>query len=150
MSSTEQTRVAAVRTGSLNGLRALVTGATTGIGRATARRLAANGAAEVIVHGRDTERGARVIEEIERDGGSARFLAADASDPTPNEREKTDVVGPSSIEPPGAHDRLPASAAAEDASTDAFGRRLLVGVTGGALVALAVVSIATFWLRRTL
>jgi NAD(P)-dependent dehydrogenase (short-subunit alcohol dehydrogenase family) len=64
----------------LEGLRALVTGATTGIGRATAVRLAADGAAEVIVHGRDAQRGAEVVSEIAASGGYARFVAADAGD----------------------------------------------------------------------
>ena len=44
---------------------ALVTGATAGIGRAVALKLAAEGA-EVIVHGRDAERGAEVVTEIEK------------------------------------------------------------------------------------
>ena len=64
----------------LSGTRALVTGATSGLGRATARQLAAAGA-EVLVHGRDPERGAAAVAEIERAGGRARFLAADLSDP---------------------------------------------------------------------
>ena len=42
---------------SLHDQKALVTGATSGIGRAIALQLAREGA-EVIVHGRDAERGA--------------------------------------------------------------------------------------------
>jgi NAD(P)-dependent dehydrogenase (short-subunit alcohol dehydrogenase family) len=58
---------------------ALVTGATAGIGRAVALKLAAEGA-DVIVHGRDPERGAEVVAEIEKAEGRARFVAADLSD----------------------------------------------------------------------
>jgi NAD(P)-dependent dehydrogenase (short-subunit alcohol dehydrogenase family) len=64
----------------LGGQTALVTGSTSGIGKATAVALARLGAT-VIVTGRDAERGARVVKEIEEDGGSARFIAADLSDP---------------------------------------------------------------------
>jgi NAD(P)-dependent dehydrogenase (short-subunit alcohol dehydrogenase family) len=62
----------------LKGLTALVTGATSGIGRAVAIQLGAQGA-RVIVHGRDGARGAAVVEEIELAGGEARFVAADLS-----------------------------------------------------------------------
>jgi NAD(P)-dependent dehydrogenase (short-subunit alcohol dehydrogenase family) len=55
---------------------ALVTGATGGIGREVARKLAADGFA-VFVHGRDTERGNAVVDEIIAKGGQARFVAAD-------------------------------------------------------------------------
>src|SRR5882757_10767356 len=65
---------------SLRGRIALVTGATSGIGRATAIALAREGA-EVIVHGRDAGRGEQVVAEITGALGKARFVAADLSDP---------------------------------------------------------------------
>jgi NAD(P)-dependent dehydrogenase (short-subunit alcohol dehydrogenase family) len=63
----------------LEGQRALVTGATSGIGRAVALQLARDGA-EVLVHGRDAARGAETIDEIAAAGGKARFVAADVRD----------------------------------------------------------------------
>jgi NAD(P)-dependent dehydrogenase (short-subunit alcohol dehydrogenase family) len=58
---------------------ALVTGATSGIGRAVALKLAADGFT-VLVHGRDAARGASVVDEITASGGRARFVAADLTE----------------------------------------------------------------------
>jgi NAD(P)-dependent dehydrogenase (short-subunit alcohol dehydrogenase family) len=60
------------------GSTALVTGATAGIGYAIALELARQGA-DVIVHGRNAERGDKAVQEIENVGGRARFVAADLS-----------------------------------------------------------------------
>src|SRR5260370_18416645 len=65
----------------LEAKKAMVTGATSGIGRAIALQLADEGV-EVIVHGRDALRGAETVRAIEARGGRARFVAADLSDST--------------------------------------------------------------------
>jgi NAD(P)-dependent dehydrogenase (short-subunit alcohol dehydrogenase family) len=64
----------------LEGVSALVTGATSGIGKAAAEELGRHGA-EVIVHGRDAGRGSAVVDTITDQGGKARFVAADLGDP---------------------------------------------------------------------
>jgi len=63
----------------LHGLKALVTGATSGLGRAIAFQLARDGA-DVTVHGRDAARGVQTVEEIQLQGGRAHFVAADLND----------------------------------------------------------------------
>ncbi|WP_298724859.1 SDR family NAD(P)-dependent oxidoreductase [uncultured Ferrovibrio sp.] len=57
---------------------ALVTGATDGVGRYVASRLAAAGY-HVLVHGRDQGRGESLMREISEAGGTAQFYPADLS-----------------------------------------------------------------------
>jgi NAD(P)-dependent dehydrogenase (short-subunit alcohol dehydrogenase family) len=61
-------------------LIALVTGATSGLGKEIAVRLARDGM-QVIVVGRDAARGAAVVEQIEAADGEVRFIATDLTDP---------------------------------------------------------------------
>lgn len=64
---------------------ALVTGGASGIGRATARRLASEGAIVAVADVQD-KKGAEVVAEIEAAGGVARFYHLDvASEPAWNE-----------------------------------------------------------------
>jgi 3-oxoacyl-[acyl-carrier protein] reductase len=63
----------------LAGKTALITGAATGIGHAIAVALARDGAAVVVNHNHTGEAAAKVVAEIEADGGTAMAVAADVS-----------------------------------------------------------------------
>src|SRR5437588_8177885 len=62
-----------------NSSTALITGGTSGIGRATADKLARLGI-HVIVVGRNAERGEKTVAEIRAAGGKADFISSDLRD----------------------------------------------------------------------
>jgi NAD(P)-dependent dehydrogenase (short-subunit alcohol dehydrogenase family) len=62
----------------LDGKTALVTGSTSGIGRAIAEAFAREGAS-VVVNGRDEARGKDVVDGIRAAGGTAEFVSGDIS-----------------------------------------------------------------------
>jgi len=64
---------------------AIVTGATSGMGRGIAERFAREGAA-VMVNGRDPGRGREVVDNIRDAGGAAEFVKADVSQYAENQR----------------------------------------------------------------
>ncbi|MGH9081679.1 MAG: SDR family NAD(P)-dependent oxidoreductase, partial [Acidimicrobiales bacterium] len=66
----------------INGSSAIITGGASGLGEATARRLAAEGA-RVTVFDRNEERGKEVVADI---GANANFVGGDVTDPADCQR----------------------------------------------------------------
>ncbi len=61
---------------SVEGKIAVITGATSGIGREIAKTFAANGM-KVVIDGRNAERGAKIVTDIVNKGGEATFVQGD-------------------------------------------------------------------------
>ena len=70
----------------LDGSIAIITGAESGIGEATARLFAAEGANIVLVHHDKVEEAQRIVDEIVAAGGKARPIGADVRDEAEVER----------------------------------------------------------------
>jgi NAD(P)-dependent dehydrogenase (short-subunit alcohol dehydrogenase family) len=71
--------------GRLDGQAAIVTGATSGMGRATALLFALEGAS-IVASGRDAERGRALVDEVRACGGRAVFVPGDVALEETNER----------------------------------------------------------------
>jgi glucose 1-dehydrogenase len=119
------------------GRRALVTGAATGIGRATAGRLAAEGAAIVVNYVGDAGPAGALVREIEGEGGRAVAIAADVS----NEEQVVAMFGEAAGTLGGPVDLLVNNAGIEkpfplvEMPLDEWNNVLAVNLTGAFLCA---------------
>jgi glucose 1-dehydrogenase len=119
----------------LSGRRALVTGSATGIGRSTAKRLAADGASVVINYVGPPDEGESAVKEIEDAGGRACAIEADVSD----EEQVVAMFGRASDELGGPVDLLVNNAGIEkpfklvDMPLDEWNKVIAVNLTGAFL-----------------
>jgi glucose 1-dehydrogenase len=119
------------------GRRALVTGAATGIGRATAARLAADGATVVVNYIGDPKPADALVGEIEQGGGRALAVEADVAD----EQQVATMFERAREELGGAVDLLVNNAGIEkpfplvEMPLDEWNRVLAVNLTGAFLCA---------------
>ena len=119
----------------LAGRRALVTGGATGIGRATAVRLAADGATVVVNYVGDAEAADSAVSEIDAAGNRALAIAADVS----NEDQVVAMFERAAAELDGPVDLLVNNAGIEkpfalvDMPLEEWNRVIAVNLTGGFL-----------------
>ncbi len=119
----------------LSGRRALVTGSATGIGRATAGRLAADGAGVVINYVGPPDQADEVVKEITGSGGRAVAIGADVS----NEDQVVAMFARASDELGGPIDLLVNNAGIEkpfklvDMPLDEWNKVIAVNLTGAFL-----------------
>jgi glucose 1-dehydrogenase len=129
-----------VSTHPLNGRRALATGGATGIGRATATRLAADGAAVCVNYIGDAGPATELVAELEKAGARAIALAGDVS----AEDQVVAMVGEASSELGGPIDLLVNNAGIEkpfvltEMPLEEWQRVLDVNLTGAFLCAREV------------
>jgi 3-oxoacyl-[acyl-carrier protein] reductase len=127
------------RTRRFQGATILVTGASRGIGRATARRFAAEGAQVVVNHAGDGEHAQGVVDAIEAGGGRAIHVDADVSDP-----DAVDVLVAAAVRRLGPIDVLVNNAGISthipfaELSVEAFDRVIAVNLRGTFLCCRAV------------
>jgi 3-oxoacyl-[acyl-carrier protein] reductase len=126
----------------MDGEQALVTGSTAGIGRAIAVAFAAEGAS-VVVTGRDADRGAATVAEIEAAGGTAHFVPADLHDEqacTSLIEHATDRLGGLTVLVNNAAGGDARDAPVADITTDAWNAILRVDLTAPMWCARAAIA----------
>jgi 2-hydroxycyclohexanecarboxyl-CoA dehydrogenase len=80
----------------IEGSRVLISGGTSGVGLAAAIQFARARAAQIVLAGRDPERGERARAQVAVEGGTVHFLAGDAGSAEDSSRvatEATDLLG---------------------------------------------------------
>jgi glucose 1-dehydrogenase len=122
----------------LDGQVALVTGASSGIGKATAEALAASGAAVVVNYRSSHEPAHDLVDAIERMGGAAMAVEADVSDPAAVEAMFDAAVGRfGAVDILVANSGMQKDATALDMTLDDWRRVIDVNLTGQFLCAQA-------------
>lgn len=114
------------------GLTAVVTGGASGIGAATAERLAREGAAVVVADVAD-ERGQAVVDGIAKDGGRARYVHADVADEDDWARIITAAHGFGPVDVLVSNAYTVDVRPAHDLPLASWQRQLAVNLTGGFL-----------------
>ncbi|OXM55690.1 short-chain dehydrogenase [Amycolatopsis thailandensis] len=115
----------------LTGRRALITGSTSGLGEATARLLAAEGA-EVVIHGRNAERAQAIAGSIIENGGKAVVAVGDLGTDAGADRVAEDALAGGVIDilvnNAGAYEHLNWAEATSDSWLHTYNVNVVSGV----------------------